>query len=138
MFLVDTNVVSELRKPERAHPGVVAWARAVNSRSLYMSSITLMELELGVLLKERKDPAQGIVFREWLEKGLLLNFQGRIIEFGSEEARRAARLHASGPGPERDTMIAATALTHGMTVVTRNIKDFEPHGTLILNPWADN
>ena len=138
MYLLDTNVVSELRKASKgtANPGVVAWAQAVPTSSLFISAITLMELELGVLLKERQDPAQGAVFRAWLDTHVVPAFAGRVLPIDDRVAVKCAALHAANPKPARDSLIAATALVHGMTVVTRNIADFEPMGVPLLNPWA--
>ena len=94
-----------------------------------------MEIELGALLIGRRDPAQGAVLRGWLEDRLLPTFASRILPVDTIIARRCARLHVPDPQPERDAMIAATALVHGMTVVTRNVADFKPSGVPVLNPW---
>ena len=137
MYLLDTNVVSELRKIRlgRADPHVAAWADSVEATDLYLSVITLQELEIGVLLAERRDPSQGAVFRAWLNAHVLPAFSGRILSIDTAVAQRSARLHVPDPRPVRDGLIAATALVHGMTVVTRNVADFEPTGVLVLNPW---
>ena len=115
MFLLDTNVVSEL----------------------VLSVITIQELEIGILLAERRDPAQGAVFRAWLNSHVLSAFSGRVLAVGTAVAQRSARLHVPNPRPVRDGLIAGTALVHGMTVVTRNVADFEPTGVPILNPWEE-
>lgn len=137
MFVLDTNVVSELRKVRsgRADANVAKWADSVESVDLYLSVITVQELEIGVLLAERRDPAQGAVFRAWLDSHVLPAFAGRILPVDTAVAQRSARLHVPDPRPVRDCLIAATALVHGMTVVTRNVADFEPCGVLLLNPW---
>ncbi len=137
MFLLDTNVVSELRKIRlgRADANVARWADSVETVDLYLSSITVQELEIGVLLAERRDPAQGAVFRAWLDQHVLPAFTGRILPVDTAVALRSARLHVPNPRPVRDGLIAATALVHGMTVVTRNVADFEPCGVAWLNPW---
>jgi len=137
MFVLDTNVVSELRKIRlgRADAHVAQWADSVESVDLYLSSITLQELEIGVLLAQRRDPAQGAVFRAWLDGHVLPAFAGRILPVDTAVAQRSAKLHVPNPRPIRDCLIAATALVHGMTVVTRNVADFEPCGVLLLNPW---
>ena len=137
MYLLDTNVVSELRKIRlgRADPHVAAWADSVEATDLYLSVITLQELEIGVLLAERRDPSQGAVFRAWLNAHVLPAFTGRILSIDTAVAQRSARLHVPDPRPVRDGLIAATALVHGMTVVTRNVADFEPTGVMVLNPW---
>lgn len=137
MYLLDTNVVSELRKGRtgRAEPRVVAWADGVDAGSLYLSAITILELELGVALMERRDPAQGVALRAWLERVVIPEFEDRTLAFDAGVARRCARLHVPDPRSERDAMIAATALVHGMTVVTRNLADFDEMGAPLLNPW---
>lgn len=137
MFILDTNVVSELRKIRlgRADAHVAQWADSVESVDLFLSSITVQELEIGVLLAERRDPAQGAVFRAWLDHHVLPAFAGRILPVDTAVAQRSAKLHVPDPRPVRDCLIAATALVHGMTVVTRNVADFEPCGVLLLNPW---
>ena len=138
MYLLDTNVVSELRKIRlgRADPHVAAWADSVEATDLYLSVITLQELEIGVLLAERRDPSQGAVFRAWMNAHVLPAFSGRILSIDTAVAQRSARLHVPDPRPVRDGLIAATALVHGMTVVTRNVADFEPTGVMVLNPWT--
>jgi len=137
MFLLDTNVVSELRKAKagKAHARVAAWATKVTAGSLYLSAITLLELEMGVLQIERRDPAQGAVLRQWFDSQVLPAFSGRVLSVDTAVALQCARLHVPDKLSERDAMIAATALVHGMTVVTRNVADFEPSGVPVLNPW---
>ncbi|MGQ0801567.1 MAG: type II toxin-antitoxin system VapC family toxin [Pseudomarimonas sp.] len=137
MFLLDTNVVSELRKAKagRADHWVTTWAAGVEPASLFVSAITILELETGVLLVERRDPAQGEVLRTWLERQVLPAFAGRVLAVDLAIAQRCARLHVPHPRAERDALTAATALVHGLTVVTRNVADIEPTGVAILNPW---
>lgn len=137
MYLLDTNVVSELRKirPGKADSHVASWADSVDATDLYLSVITVQELEIGVLLAERRDPAQGAIFRAWLNGHVLPAFADRILTVDTAVAQRSARLHVPDPRPVRDGLIAATALVHGMTVVTRNVSDFEPTGALTINPW---
>ena len=137
MYLLDTNVVSELRKVRlgKADLHVATWADSVEATDLYLSVITIQELEIGVLLAERRDPSQGAVFRAWLNGHVIPAFNGRILVVDTAVAQRSARLHVPDPRPVRDGLIAATALVHGMTVVTRNVADFEPTGVLTLNPW---
>ena len=138
MFLLDTNVLSELRKVRlgKADANVAQWADSVSANSLYLSIITLQELETGVLLAEHRDPTQGAVLRTWLQQHVLPAFDGRILPVDTAVAQRSARLHVPNPRPVRDGLIAATALAHGMTVVTRNVTDFEPTGVALLNPWS--
>ena len=137
MFVLDTNVVSELRKIRvgRADPRVAEWADSVESADLYLSAITVQELEIGVLLAERRDPVQGAMFRTWLSSHVLPAFAGRILPVDTAVALRSAKLHVPDPRPVRDGLIGATTLVHGMIVVTRNVVDFEPFGVLLLNPW---
>jgi predicted nucleic acid-binding protein len=137
MFVLDTNVVSELRKVQigNANLNVAAWAQSVDAADLFVSAITLMELELGVLSIERKDATQGAMLRSWLEQHVLPEFSRRTLPIDTAVALRCARLHVPDRRGERDALIAATALVHGMTVVTRNVADFKPTGVTILNPW---
>ena len=138
MYLLDTNVVSEMRKirPGKADPNVAAWADNVEASDLYLSVISIHELEFGVLLAERRDAEQGAVLRKWLNDHALPAFAGRILDVDTVVALRSAGLHVPDPRPFRDGLIAATALVHGMTVVTRNVDDFQPTGVTILNPWV--
>ena len=137
MFVLDTNVVSELRKVRlgRADANVANWADSVNAADLYLSVITLQELEIGVLLAEHRDPKQGAVFRTWLNNHVLPAFEGRILPVDTAVALRSAKQHAPNPYSFRDGLIAAPALVHSMTVVTRNLADFEGTGVAMLNPW---
>ncbi len=138
MYLLDTNVVSELRKIRlgKANRHVAIWADSVDAADLFLSAVTIQELEMGVLLAERRDPSQGAIFRAWLNGHVLPAFDGRVLPVDIAVAQRSARLHVPDPRPVRDALIAATALVHGMTVVTRNVADFEPTGVSILNPWG--
>ena len=137
MFVLDTNVVSELRKVRlgKADVNVTAWSDTVDASDLFVSAITIMELELGVLSVERKDATQGAVLRSWLEQQVLPEFAGRTLPVDTAVAQRCARLHVLNRREERDALIAATALVHGMTVVTRNVADFKPTGVSLFNPW---
>lgn len=137
MFVLDTNVVSELRKVRagKADPGVSAWAADAPTEALFISAITVLELETGVLLVQRRDPGQGALLRRWLDQHVLPAFQGRVLPVDTAVAQRCAALHVPDPRSERDALIAATALVHHMTVVTRNVADFAATGVNLLNPW---
>ena len=139
MFVLDTNIVSELRKVRsgRANPGVAAWAEQVPSAQLFISAITIHELEHGVLLMERSDPAQGALLRAWLDQSVAAAFKNRVIPVDERIARRAAALHVPDPAPFRDALIGATALVNDMTVVTRDLKDFQRFDDVdVINPWS--
>lgn len=137
MFLLDTNVVSELRKVRagKADANLAAWADRVDAYSLFLSAISVLELETGVLLVERRDPAQGMLLRAWLDRHVLPAFDGRVLPVDTAVALRCAQLHVPDRHAERDALIAATALVHGMVVVTRNVADFSASGVRLLNPW---
>lgn len=136
MFLLDTNALSELRRPERADPGLAAWAAGVAPQELFLSAITLFEIELGVLQAERRDAAKGAVLRAWVEARVLPAFRGRILPVDGAVAQRCAALHVPVPRPQRDSLIAATALLHRLTVVTRNVRDLAPLGVPLITPWT--
>lgn len=136
-YLLDTNVLSELRKSERAaDPKVRAWVAARRPSDLFVSVITVLEIEVGIGRLERKDRRQAQRVRAWLEEDVLESFAGRVLPVDLAVARRAAWLHVPDPSPERDALIAATALEHGMSVVTRNGDDFVVAGLAILDPWV--
>jgi predicted nucleic acid-binding protein len=135
MFLLDTNVISELRRPERANRNVAAWAAALPAGSFFLSAISILEIEIGILQLVRKDPAQGALLRAWMDEQILPRFEGRILPVDTSVAQRCARLHVPDPRSERDALIAATALVHSLTVVTRNTADFASAGVALLNPW---
>lgn len=134
-LLLDTNVVSELRKPA-ADERVVRWAADLSKREAFLSVITIREIEAGVLLVERRDQRQGALLRGWLEENVLRGYADRILPVDLAVARRAAGLHVPDPRPERDALIAATALERGLTVATRNVADFAPMGVVLVNPWG--
>jgi predicted nucleic acid-binding protein len=139
MFLLDTNVVSELRRAGtgRADSGLVAWAEQADPAALFLSVVSLYELELGVRLKQHHDPRQGQLLRQWLDQQVVPSFAGRILPVDGAVARCSAGLHGKAPQPLRDGLIAATALVHAMVVVTRHVSDFLPTGVEVLNPWSD-
>jgi predicted nucleic acid-binding protein len=142
MYLLDTNVVSESRKARKRRSGTAKidanvrnWFRSVSPSELYISAITVLELELGFLLLERRDPLQGAMLRTWVRSRVLPSFAGRILTVDVDVAQRCAALHVPNPVEDRDALIAASALVHGMTLVTRNVAHFERTGVAIVNPW---
>jgi predicted nucleic acid-binding protein len=137
VFLLDTDVVFELRKAgtSNADVNLSQWASSVESGYLYLSSISVLELEIGVLRMERRDKRQGKVLRSWLANRVLPAFDGRVLPFDLAAAERCARFHVPDPRSDRDSFIAAIAQVHNLIVVTRNIQDFEPLGVSLLNPW---
>ncbi len=137
MYILDTNVVSELRKVRlgRANQNVARWAQSTHSLDLFLSVISLQELEIGVLLAERRDPLQGSVFRTWLNNQVIPAFGDRILPINAAIARRSAAHHVPDPKPFRDSLIAATAFVNGMTIVTRNVQDFAGLDAPHFNPW---
>lgn len=138
MFVLDTNVVSELRKVRagKANAGVAEWASSVRSARMFLSAVSIHELEHGVLLTERSDPRQGQVLRMWLDDSVASAFAERVLPVDEAVARRSAALHVPNPAPFRDALIAGTALVHQMAVVTRNVHDFERfNGLEVVNPW---
>src|ERR1700691_2735052 len=144
MYLLDTNVVSELRKSPVQHSrsakvdrSVFAWSKSVPATSQFLSAVTVLELEYGTLLMQARDPRQGAVLRLWLDRHVLPAFAGRVLPVDTLVAQKCAALHVPNLRPERDALIAATALIHGMTVVTRNIGHFQTTGVSLLNPWDE-
>jgi predicted nucleic acid-binding protein len=139
MFLLDTNVVSELRKVRsgKADPNLARWASGVPSAQMFLSVITIHELEHGVLLAERADLTRGQVLRSWLDTSVAAAFSDRILPVDELVARRAASFHVPDPAPFRDALIGATALVNRLTVATRNVRDFSRFADLqLVNPWA--
>ena len=134
-YLIDTNIVSELRVRARANPRVVAWTESVIGAPQYLSVISILELDVGARRLLRRDSIAGDILLRWIEEKVLPEFAGRILPVDTAVARRCAHLHVPVPRPERDAMIAATALAHGMTLVTRNTKDFQNTGVPLINPF---
>ncbi|MGI0524485.1 type II toxin-antitoxin system VapC family toxin [Rhizobium giardinii] len=136
-YLLDTNVVSELRKigDGKADANVVAWVGREDSTAFFLSAITILELELGILGVQRRDARQGARLRTWLDNHVRPEFAGRILSIDDAVATRCAHLHIPDRRNEVDALIAATALVHELTVVTRNVKDFEGTGAIIVDPW---
>jgi predicted nucleic acid-binding protein len=135
MYLIDTNVLSELRRRDRTDRAVASWADNVDPLDLFLSAITILEIEAGALMIQRRDKAQGVVLRAWIDSKVLPAFAGRILAVDTTVAQRCARLHVPNPRAERDALIAATALVHRLTMVTRNSADFQAMGVELLNPW---
>lgn len=137
MFILDTNVISELRtaKAAKANEGLTEWANATPATLMFMSAISLHELEHGVLLAEHNDVEKGVVLRNWLDESVVPAFFQRILPVDQQVATTAAALHVPDPAPFRDALIAATAIVHEMVVVTRNVRDFERFAELeVLKP----
>ena len=135
MYILDTNVISELRKGRKAERSVRIWAQTVPAANLYLSVVSVLELEIGILLVERRDQKQGAILRAWMDGHVLPSFSGRILAIDTVVAQRCASLHVPNPRSDRDALIAATALVHGMTIVTRNVRHLQATGVNILNPW---
>jgi toxin FitB len=135
MYILDTNVISELRKGKRAERSVRMWAQTLPAVNLYLSVVSVLELEIGILLVERRDRKQGAILRAWIDGHVLPSFSGRILAIDTVVTQRCASLHVPNPRSDRDALIAATALVHGMTVVTRNVSHFQATGVTVVNPW---
>jgi predicted nucleic acid-binding protein len=135
MYLLDTNVVSELRVISRANPNVVSWSQQQDWSAFFLSVATVMELQYGALLLSRRDPAQGAPMSEWVRQRVLPDFASKILPLTEEIALVCAALHVPNRRGDRDAWIAATAMVHDLTVVTRNVRDFQGTGARVLNPW---
>ena len=137
MIILDTNVISELRKSSaRIAPEVAQWMQSQNPSSFYLSVISIEEIEVGIGRKELSDPVQAQILRSWLENQVLVQFAARILPVTLDIARIAGRLHVAAPRPERDALIAATAIANHALVATRNVKDFKSLGVQIVNPFT--
>lgn len=133
-YVLDTNVVAALRVPDR-NPAVAAWATSVPVQELFITAMTLAEVERGVIAKERSDPGQGAILRRWFEERVLPAFQGRVLPFDVEAARVLATFRVPEHAPLDDALTGAIAQSAGLVVVTRNTKHFEPLGVTCINPW---
>lgn len=136
MYLLDTNVLSELRRKKKADRRVLAWSESVDSADLYISAVTLFEVQAGALRLKRRDIKQGDMLLTWIAQTVLPTFASRILPYDAEAALLCAKMHVPDPKPDRDSMIAATALTNDMIVVTRDMRDFAGMGVTLLDPWA--
>lgn len=138
MYLLDTNVVSELRKAGtgRADPSVVRWAASVDPAMLHLSVVSVLEIEIGILRVARRDGVQGDLLRRWLEGQVFAAFAGRILPVDVSVAMRCAQMLVPDPKAGRDALIAATAHVHGFMVVTRNTADFRSMDVPLVDPWS--
>ena len=137
MFLLDTDVLSASRRPEKAGQGLASWVADTSPRLMFLSAVSILEVKIGALRLFGRDPTRAAELDGWISGRVLKNFRGRILPFDDSVALRCALLHVRNTPPERDAMIAATALERGLTVVTRNVRDFEAMGVPLLNPWDD-
>lgn len=138
MYLFDTDVISALRRRDRVETRAIDWVDATAESDQFISAMTLFELELGALQRKHRDEVQGLMFINWIRRRILPSFSGRILPYDAAIALRCASLHVPNRRPERDAAIAATALEHGLTVITRNERDFAPMGVPYFNPWTDS
>lgn len=136
--MLDTNATIGLRPPNHGNPNVPARAARINLADLFLSTPTVLEIERGILLFNRCHPGQASFLRAWMDDLVMADFADRIQPVDIPVARRCAALQAPNPRPEPDAMIAAIALVHGFTVVTRNTADFLPSGVPLVNPWEDS
>ncbi|KHJ54187.1 twitching motility protein PilT [Aureimonas altamirensis] len=136
-YLLDTNVISELRKigDGKADANVVAWIGAEDTANFLISAITILELERGLLGVQRRNALQGALLRAWLDNHIRREFSGRILPVDDEVATRCAHLHIPDRRNEADALIAATALVRGLPLVTRNTRSFEGTGVVLIDPW---
>ena len=137
MYLLDTNIISELRKRDRANPGIINFFSQVTKQETisYLSVVTIGELRRGVdIIRHRRDFTQAQSLEDWLQT-ILNNYAENILDFGQEEAQIWGRLRVPHPENALDKQIAATALVYDLTLVTRNVKDFATTGATLLNPF---
>lgn len=137
MYLLDTNIVSEMRKyhNQTIDPNVAAWLKNIAPEQTFLSAISIMELRVGVLSKLRKDPKQGEALQHWYEHYVLPTYSGRILSVTPHIAAHCAELHIPNRRPFSDSYLAATALVHNFTLVTRNVKDFQGLKLRLINPF---
>jgi toxin FitB len=134
MYILDTNVVSELRKGKKAYPNVTTWVAGTDVDSMFISVVSIMEIDIGIR-RLVKDATQQEMLRQWFQGNVLTSFEGKILPIDTDVALICASLHVPDAKSDRDAWIAATALVHGMTVVTRNTSDFIHTGIKLINPW---
>ena len=136
MFLLDTNVISEVRRGQRSNPNVTNWYASVGESQLFISSLTIGEIRRGIeLARRRGDGDQVEALETWLET-VIQRFSGRILKVDTEEADAWGQLSAIRPVPVVDALLAATAITHDMTLVTRNVSDVEGLGVRVIDPFS--
>lgn len=136
MFLLDTNVICELRKAARCNARVAAWQTAQKPEACFLSTITLLEIRLGIELARKSDRQKAEVLEAWFEERVKPGFAGRILAVDDRVSEMCGRLHAKRPGSFRDGLILATAVIHEFTVVTRNAKDFAGGRVRVVDPWG--
>ena len=138
MYLIDTNIISEMRKirHRKADPKLTAWVNSINSSLFYTSIVVMMELQRGVMGKHRTDPEQGKRLQQWFDISVKAIFDKRVLYINDHIAEVCAGLHVPNPKPENDAWIAATAIANGLTLVTRNVSDFDGIAVDIINPFT--
>lgn len=135
-YLLDTNVVSALRRKDRADKRVLDWFERFAGAEFFVSVLTMMEIEIGVRRLELYDKPQAAIIRAWKDGPLESQFRGRSVNVDREIAECCAALHAPDPRPEIDALIAATAIVRRLTLVTRNERDFAGMPVTVVNPWS--
>lgn len=137
MYILDTNVISELRKVKsgRADDNVIQWVASKEPQQFFLSAITILEIDMGILAIDRRDANQALSLRKWRDNYVLPSFEHRILDVTLAVCRRCASLHIPNKRPDRDAFVAATGLVHNMTIVTRNVNDFKDTEVKIFNPW---
>ena len=135
MILLDTNVVSELRKGDRADTNVRAWLSSTDSEALFLSVLVVGELRRGIELVRRRDSASATALDRWLTT-VVRDYDDRILEVTADVAEAWAHMNVPDPLPVIDSLLAATAHVHGLTVATRNTKDIARTGVPVINPFS--